>query len=276
MNKPKAGQVEQRNYATELRTLKDMEVSGYAAQFGTYSRDLGGFREVIARGAFSRSLRSADSDVKALFNHDPSQILGRQQNGTLEVSEDERGLKWRCTLNKESQAHRDLYAAIKRGDISECSFAFTVEPDGDAWDNAEEDGVRFTRRTLKNVKLLDVSAVTYPAYGQGTSIAARKFDYLPARRLSARFWQVRKELCRISEATGLSFEAVVEAMRCKTYQSGAMTDAERDALNKLTADLIGTQIQRDRRAYNEELAERRRIAGICGRTGDPSFTEKEL
>jgi uncharacterized protein len=174
------GAVERRTSFAELRVGDsqgdEMALVGYAAQFNTLSSDLGGYREQIAPGAFRRSLASADSDVKCLAQHDPSQILGRQKNGTLTCSEDSRGLKFRCSLNPKSQFHRDIYEAVKSGLLDACSFAFTVGEDGESWDDAEENGVRFARRTLRNVALLDCSVVTFPAYPQGTAVNARSLS----------------------------------------------------------------------------------------------------
>lgn len=164
--------------ASELRAegqADEMALVGYAAVFSSLTKDLGGFREVIAPGAFTRTLKEG-GDVKALVNHDPNQVLGRTKNGTLTLSQDDRGLKFRCVLNPDSQAHRDLYASIKRGDLDECSYAFRVAPDGDQWDEAtDENGQRYQRRTLRDLNLIDVSAVCYPA-GNETSVAARSDD----------------------------------------------------------------------------------------------------
>lgn len=161
----------------------EMSISGYAASFNVLSSDLGGFREQISPGAFALSL-SSGADVKALFNHDPSKLLGRIKARTLKVWEDARGLCFRCMLDKSNTDHTNLHSAIKRGDISECSFGFKVPPDGDVWDEAEENSVRFVRRTLRKVDLLDVSAVTYPAYDSpgATSVAARKAGAVAATK----------------------------------------------------------------------------------------------
>ena len=184
MNKPQVGSIETRSFAAELRATDDakFELCGYAAKFNTRSKNLGGFYEQIARGAFSRSLKAGD-DCRALFNHDKNIILGRRGNGTLDVSEDERGLKFRCQLNRDSQQHRDIYASVKRGDISQCSFAFTVNGDaGEDWqplNEKDEAGNTIAAiRTLKDVNLIDVSAVTYPAYN-ATGVQARSTDYAP-------------------------------------------------------------------------------------------------
>jgi HK97 family phage prohead protease len=186
---------------TEIRTIGAslraaangrFEINGTAASYNVLSKDLGGFRERIAPGAFTRSLQSGE-DVKCLFNHDANQVLGRLANGTLTLNDTPSGLQFCCRLNPDSQAHRDLHASIKRGDISECSFAFNVDgDDGDDFDEPkDENGQRFMRRTVKRAKLFDVSAVTNPAYGgAATTVSARKADYLvgaaqrvsPARR----------------------------------------------------------------------------------------------
>lgn len=153
----------------ELRTAKDADfcLEGYASRFNVLSKPLPeGFRERVLPGAFARSIRE-QADVKALFNHDPNQILGRVKNGTLKLAEDDTGLFWRAQLNPKSQAHRDLYAAVQRGDVTECSFAFLVNgAAGESW-NADR-----TERCLRDVNLIDVSAVTYPAY-TGTEVNAR-------------------------------------------------------------------------------------------------------
>src|SRR6185437_3921662 len=114
------------------------------------------------------------ADVRCLFNHDASQVLGRRSAGTLEVEEDDRGLKFRCSLDENNSAHMNIRSSILRGDINQCSFAFTVDPaGGDEWDEAQESGVRFLRRTLRKVNLMDVSAVTYPAYNSpGATVVA--------------------------------------------------------------------------------------------------------
>jgi uncharacterized protein len=156
---------------SELRAAEgdEMALVGYAARFNSESKDLGGYKETIAPGAFSRALKEG-GEVKCLFNHDSSQILGRTKNGTLTLSEDDKGLRFRCVLNKDDSAARDLHARVKSGLIDECSFAFTVPDGGDEWDATG------TKRTLRDVNLLDVSAVTDPAYKE-TSVSARNHTY---------------------------------------------------------------------------------------------------
>jgi len=178
-------------YATELRVGaamggndqgEEMCLVGRAASFNSESKDLGGFKETIAPGAFTRAL-SEKQDVRCLFNHSADRVLGRTKNGTLTLEQDQNGLSFRCMLDPNQQAHRDLHAAVKRGDISECSFAFTPNGDnGDAWDNKRDaDGNWYISRTLKDVDLFDVSAVTHPAYND-TIVNAREANMTPEIR----------------------------------------------------------------------------------------------
>jgi HK97 family phage prohead protease len=173
----------ERRFTSELRAEgqgDEMAIGGYAALFNNVSHNLGGFKEQIAPSAFSRSLAAGD-DVKALFNHDANCILGRTKSGTLALSQDERGLKWRAVLDPSNSQHRDIYSSVKRGDISDCSFAFTVPDGGDDWKEESGNEDFFAMRTLKDVNLLDVSAVTYPAY-PGTSVGARMIELAPEVR----------------------------------------------------------------------------------------------
>jgi len=135
---------------------EEMILEGYAAVFNSET-DLGHFREVIKPGAFDDVMTN---DVRALINHDPNLVLGRTTNGTLELSQDERGLKYRVKLGAQQYA-KDFYESVKRGDISQSSFAFTI--DEQSWN--EE---RTVRSVDKVRQLLDVSPVTYPAYAAAT------------------------------------------------------------------------------------------------------------
>ena len=146
---------------SEVRAAGDdsLIIEGYAANFET-TTDLGYFKETIARGAFDEVL---EDDVRLLLNHDGAP-MARTTNGTLELSVDETGLKYRAAL-ADTQDGRDLYKLIKRGDISQSSFAFTITEE--QW---SED--RSTRTVEKMGRLLDVSPVTYPAYAT-TTVTAR-------------------------------------------------------------------------------------------------------
>ena len=128
----------------EVRAAGDdaLVVEGYASNFEV-EYDLGYFKETVARGAFDGVM---EDDVRFLLNHTGAP-LARTTNGTLELSVDEQGLKYRAAL-ADTQDGRDLYKLIKRGDISQSSFAFTIE--ADEW---SED--RSTRTITKVGRLLD-------------------------------------------------------------------------------------------------------------------------
>jgi len=165
---------EQRAYvidglAVEERAGQTPLIRGHAAVFNMLSEDLGGFREQIAPGAFADAIGT--DDVRALFNHDPNLILGRNLSGTLKMSEDARGLAIEIDP-PDTQYARDLMVSLKRGDINQMSFGFSVRPNGQNW--AKDDEGRVVR-TLTKLRLFDVSPVTYPAYPQ-TDAAVRSMS----------------------------------------------------------------------------------------------------
>ncbi len=144
------------------------KIEGYAAVFNTDSEDMG-FVERIAPGAFKKALKR--SDARALFNHDPNYVLGRQSSGTLSLKEDKNGL-WMSVRPPDTQLIRDMVLSpIERGDINQQSFGFTIEED--EWKGLDSD---VPTRTIKQVQeVFDVSPVTYPAY-QDTSVGLRSLE----------------------------------------------------------------------------------------------------
>lgn len=146
-------------------------IEGYAALFNSNSEDLGGFVETIAPGAFTDAL-AATPDVRALFNHDPNNILARTKSGTLRVWEDAKGLAFDGEL-PDTQLARDLQVSMARGDVDQTSFAFSVARGGEEWTGL--DGQTAMRRINAVERLYDVSVVTYPAYPE-TTVALRSLQ----------------------------------------------------------------------------------------------------
>lgn len=145
----------------ELRMAEDGQtIHGYAAVFNSMSEDLGGFREIIAPGAFSETL---NADVRALWNHDANHVLGRTKSGTLRLYEDQRGLRVEIDA---PEAAGWMLDSMRRGDVDQMSFGFRTRDD--EW--KMEDG--YPLRTLRKVDLFDVSVVTFPAYPE-TDAAVR-------------------------------------------------------------------------------------------------------
>lgn len=161
--------IERRTVTTEIRAKEDGQapvIEGYAALFNVLSQDLGGFKEKIRPGAFSKTL--GEADVRALLNHDPNYVLGRNTRKTLTLKEDDTGL-WTETNPPDTQWARDLMVSMKRGDIDQMSFGFRVIRD--EW-TEQPFGIQ---RELVELQLFDISPVTFPAYLQ-TSVGVRSID----------------------------------------------------------------------------------------------------
>lgn len=160
-----------RNISEEVRAdAESRKVDGYALVFNSLSEDLGGFREQILPEAIDGVIER--SDIYALLNHDESRgVLARSRKGkgslTLEV--DEHGLRYKFEAPKTSLGD-EVLEYLRRGDISQSSFAFTV--DTDEW---EKQGDGSYIRTIKKFnRLYDVSPVFEPAY-QSTSVKCARF-----------------------------------------------------------------------------------------------------
>lgn len=170
-NRPSAQKYGRRTVnVSELRASEEGVLSGYAAVFNSLSEDLGGFREVIRPGSFRKTVQEAD--IRALWGHNDLYVLGRtnpqmreQGCATLELSEDATGLQVRISP-PDTQWARDLRESVRRGDISQMSFGFQV-----IQDNWRDDKTGLLRE-LREVRLLEVSLVAFPAYA-ATSIQAR-------------------------------------------------------------------------------------------------------
>lgn len=168
-------EIEKRMFDAEALTVhrrddgKTPMMRGHAAVFNELSGDLGGFREQIIPGAFAEAIET--DDVRALINHDSNFVLGRNRAGTLAMREDVRGLAVEITPPDTAFA-RDLIVSMERGDVTQMSFAFRIRPNGEDWAK-NDDGVWV--RSVKRVRLYDVSVVTYPAYTQ-TDVAMRSLD----------------------------------------------------------------------------------------------------
>lgn len=187
MKTPARPEIERRFHvgAVELRADgegKPSKVRGYAAVFGKRSSNLGSdnyqFFEIINPGAFDDVLKD---DVRALFNHDPNFILARSKagDGTLTIGSDSTGL-WYEFTPPDTNAGRDLAESLKRGDVDQSSFAFSLTGDGQKWEETREGEKTVVVRTISKVsRLYDVSPVTYPAYPDAT-VALRSLEEFKA------------------------------------------------------------------------------------------------
>ncbi len=186
-------EIERRTIAVQELRAQDGEkptMEGYAARFNTPA-DLGYFIEIMEPGFFDDVM---DQDVRSLWNHDENYVLGRVSASTLEIKQDDKGL-YQVTYPPvveplAAQWAKDAMVSVKRGDVKEMSFAFTVKSrwrgdpaDGDEWIRRDGKTYRFLKKGGCR-ELFDVSPVTYPAYGE-TSVSAST---------RSRFEQFEKEL----------------------------------------------------------------------------------
>lgn len=165
---------------TELRLVreegKSVRVGGYAAMFNSESVDLGGFTERIAQGAFQSSL---GKDIRALYNHNTSDVLARTSSGTLRLNEDQRGLAFEMDL-PDTSIGRDLAVLIERRDLTGMSFGFAVR--NDQWAKV---GEKRWLRTLLDVDLFEISPTAFPAY-PATEVGMRALDVADVSKTFAR------------------------------------------------------------------------------------------
>ena len=151
-------------------------IEGYFAVFNSEYWLWSSAYETIDPGAFSLE---ADTDVRALTNHDTTLVLGRTTAGTLTLRVDERGLWGSVVINPKDQDAVNLYERVKRGDVSQCSFGFDILDESVEY---REDGI--TVWHLRRVKLYEVSVCTFPAYEE-TGVQARKaeLEHVSQRKL---------------------------------------------------------------------------------------------
>jgi len=151
------------------------KIVGYASVFDSMSENLGGFRELIQRGAFAESLSNND-EVHALFNHDNNKILGRRGAGTLKLWEDDHGLRVEIDPPNTTDGN-DVVELLRRGDLVSMSFGFYNVKD--TWETRDDEDIRI----INQAKLFDVSVVTNPAY-HATEVNVRSHnEYVASKEI---------------------------------------------------------------------------------------------
>lgn len=263
----------------EVRAAGDdaLVVEGYASNFDV-EYDLGYFKETVARGAFDNVL---EDDVRFLLNHTGAP-LARTTNGTLELSVDEQGLKYRAAL-ADTQDGRDLYKLIKRGDITQSSFAFTI--DSDTW---SED--RSTRTITKVGKLLDTSAVTYPAsptasvYARNMAEAAQEVEEFKEEQVAAEpveeqraepetikteprnFTQniTKMTLNDLKGQRNANYEEFVAIGQKADSEGRVMTEAEQERCDKLDSLMQDLDVKIKHKTREQDMVARMAQSGTAG------------
>ena len=158
-----------RMFATRMKARAEPDESEMIleADFAVFGKETelwkGAFEE-IAPGAFAKTL---SDDIRALINHDTTLVLGRTKAGTLVLEETDKVLRGMIYINPSDTDAVNLYERVKRGDIDQCSFGFDILDEETEW---RDDGT--VKWTIKEVKLYEVSPVTFPAY-EDTAVQAR-------------------------------------------------------------------------------------------------------
>ena len=180
--------------------------------------DMGWYQEIIDRDALNEcDLR----DVRFLVGHDTSMIpLARSrnnnENSTMQLTVTDRGMEIRVDLDIENNPRaKELYSAVKRGDISGMSFMFIV--DRDAWDDIDTD---YPKRTILGIRtVLEVSAVAFPAYPQTDIQAASEGESLDSVRASLESAKQKLEEERAAQAETERRTALLERLNKLTEVS---------------------------------------------------------
>ena len=146
----------------------DLYIEGYFSVFNSIYQMWDGATESVDPHAFDNTI---NDDIRCLINHDSSLVLGRTKAGTLELRVDSYGLWGRVKINPNDQDAVNLYERVKRGDVDQCSFGFEILSEETEW--KADDSIHWT---LTEVRLFEVSVVTFPAY-EDTSVQARKQDF---------------------------------------------------------------------------------------------------
>jgi HK97 family phage prohead protease len=152
---------------TSELTASEKKLVGYVVRWNSLSEIIWDeFREQFAPGAFRESLGSG-ADVRALYEHNHTQLLGRTKSGSLTLSEDNMGLRFELTP-PDTQLGRDVLTLVERGDISGMSFGFRSL--NDTWDTAQKPYLR----TVNAADLKEITVTSMPAYPESAVEVARR------------------------------------------------------------------------------------------------------
>ena len=155
------------NYEIRENENDTVELEGYIAKFNSMTELYKGCYEKIERGAFKETL-SDGHNVFLLYHHDFSKPLASTRNGTLILTEDDIGLKFKATVNSKVSYGRDVVELVREGLIQGCSFGFNVLEDDYIYNEADDT----ITRTLIKVKLWEGSILCIPQY-EDTEVTAR-------------------------------------------------------------------------------------------------------
>ena len=156
-------------------------LEGHASVTGQETVIAGVFRELIEPGAFAGVL---DGDTVHNLEHDNAFVLGRTTAGTLRLSEDGTGLRYSVDLNPRDPQAVSVREKVRRGDLSQASFAFTVERE--SWRKAGDGEELSLRRIVRVGRLWDTSTVAFGAYPSATSAVRGEAERFEAAAMARR------------------------------------------------------------------------------------------
>ena len=201
-------------FEAEIKAQEDEmdkgEFTGYASVFGNV--DLG--NDIVERGAFRKSLRRKGyRKVKMLYQHDTKQPIGVFDM----IKEDDNGLFVKGRLAMGTQKGKEVYELMKMGAIDGLSVGYRVDQKGYSYDE------RSKKRRLKDVDLMEISAVTFPMNPQAV-IQGVKSDS------SIREWETHmREVCGLSRSEAKrTAKAVYQTLNQREVDEG------KDLLKSLT------------------------------------------
>lgn len=148
-------------------SAENQKLVGYVVRWNSPSSVLGGeFVEQFSHNAFSDTLANKD-DVRALFEHDHTQLLGRTKAGTLQLTQDNVGLRFELTP-PDTTLGRDVLELVSRGDISGMSFGFRAK--SETWNFDQEPA----KRTITSAELVEITVTSIPAYPESSVTVSRR------------------------------------------------------------------------------------------------------
>lgn len=210
---------------TSTENDNELVVEGYVNETGKWSHQMrskkGPFIEKIEKGAFKRAL-GRGLDIHFLAEHDKNKILASTRNGSLTLTEDNKGLLMRATISKTSYG-KDYYELIKDGILRNMSFGFNVIKD--SWKQGK-DGI--LERSIKDLNLFEVSVVTNPAYPQ-SNLSARGMDLVEEVEVT----EIKEEERKLD-----SYEKVKELLNKKNGEKENMKIEER-ATTQTNSEVVG-------------------------------------
>lgn len=146
-------------------------IEGYAALYDVESRDMGGWREILARGAFTESLKKG-LDIRMLYQHRSDSVMARESAKTLKVGEDSKGILFEAELI-DTTANRDRFLEIESGNLDAMSFGMPYSSVTARW---HRDAVKkYDIRTVTKADIVEISVVTWAAY-EATTVTARDYE----------------------------------------------------------------------------------------------------